>query len=277
MIEVNKIYCENNLETMNRMPDGFIDLVVTSPPYDNLRDYKGYSFPFEEIAKELFRVVKAGGVVVWVVGDATVNGSETLTSFKQALFFKEVGFNVHDTMIYYRVSPYPSNNRYQQSFEYMFVLSKDKPKTFNPVQQKKSENSFGSVESKTYRNKNGATDLPDENAVKRLKNAQRIMTKTSDNIWMIDAGFMISSKDTTAFYHPAIFPEELAGKHIITWSNEGEIVYDPFSGSGTTAKMAFLLNRKYICSEISKEYVELSEKRLKPYLQQTNLFKDNAA
>src|SRR5690625_1719108 len=133
MIEINKNYNENNLETMARMPDDFIDLTVTSPPYDDLRTYNGYSFCFENVAKELYRVTKEGGVVVWVVGDATKDGSESGTSFKQALYFMECGFNLHDTMIYQRVSPFPSNVRYQQSFEYMFVFSKGKPNTFNPV------------------------------------------------------------------------------------------------------------------------------------------------
>jgi site-specific DNA-methyltransferase (adenine-specific) len=132
-MEINKIYNENCLDTMSRMPDNFIDLTVTSPPYDNLRDYKGYTFDFESIAKELFRVTKQGGVVVWVVGDATINGSETGTSFKQALYFKEIGFKLHDTMIYEKnSSSYPSSaksNRYTQIFEYMFVFSKGKPKT----------------------------------------------------------------------------------------------------------------------------------------------------
>ena len=99
-MKLNTIFNEDCLNTMRAMPDGVIDLVITSPPYDDLRNYKGYSFDFESIAKELFRVVKEGGVVVWVVGDATVDGSETGTSFRQALFFKEVGFNLHDTMIY---------------------------------------------------------------------------------------------------------------------------------------------------------------------------------
>ena len=120
-MEINKIYNENCLETMAKMPDNFIDLTVTSPPYDNLREYKGYSFAFEEIAKELFRITKQGGVVVWVVGDATMNGSESGTSFKQALFFKEIGFNLHDTMIYQTIKPPMNDNRYQKDFEYMFV------------------------------------------------------------------------------------------------------------------------------------------------------------
>lgn len=136
MIEINKIYNESNLETMARMPDSFIDLTVTSPPYDNLRDYKGFSFPFEDIAKELYRVTKPGGVVVWVVGDACIDGSESGTSFKQALYFKETGFNLHDTMIYSRSGKFPEANRYWQDFEYMFILSKGKPNTFNPLRMK---------------------------------------------------------------------------------------------------------------------------------------------
>ena len=131
-MELNKIYNESNLETMARMPDGFIDLTVTSPPYDNLREYKGFSFPFENIAKELYRVTKDGGVLVWVVADSVIDGSESGTSFKQALYFKEQGFNLHDTMIYQKNSyPFPPTNRYYQQFEYMFVFSKKKPNTAN--------------------------------------------------------------------------------------------------------------------------------------------------
>jgi len=132
-MEINKIYNEDCLDTMKHMPDNFIDLVVTSPPYDKLRDYKGFTFDFENIAKELYRVTKQGGVVVWVVADATVNGSETGTSFKQALYFKEIGFNLHDTMIYYRWSGPLTHRRYEQEFEYMFILVKGKLETFNPI------------------------------------------------------------------------------------------------------------------------------------------------
>ena len=138
-MELNKIYNEDCLDTMAKMPDNFINLTVTSPPYDNLRQYNGYSFDFESIAKELFRVTKQGGVVVWIVGDETVKGSETGTSFKQALFFKEIGFNLHDTMIYQKHNfSNPSSNRYHQIFEYMFVFSKGKPKTFNPIKDRKN-------------------------------------------------------------------------------------------------------------------------------------------
>lgn len=261
---LNTIYNENCLDTMAKMPDNFVDLTVTSPPYDNLRDYKGYSFDFEGIAKELFRVTAKGGVVVWVVGDATVDGSETGTSFRQALFFKEVGFNLHDTMIYYRQSPYPSNERYNQTFEYMFILSKEKPKTFNPIakQQKSIKSVPKNVQSQTYRNKSGETERPNENAIKRLTLSQSNELKTSDNIWYIPSGFMVGTPDKIAFEHPAIFPEILAEQHILSWSNQSEIVYDPFMGSGTTAKMAIRNGRRYIGSEISLEYINIAEARI---------------
>jgi len=277
-MDINKIYCESNLETMKRMGDNFIDLTVTSPPYDGLRDYNGYSFPFEEIAKELYRITKEGGVVVWVVGDATIKGSETGTSFKQALFFKECGFNLHDTMIYQRTSPFPSNIRYNQSFEYMFVFSKGKPKTFNPViKQRKTDESIKRAKTKTYssntyRDKEGNLNTPNKQALKRLNDARNNNYILADNIWYIPAGYGLSTTDKEAFKHPAIFPEDLVSKHIISWSNEGDLIYDCFMGSGTTAKMAHIHKRNWIGSEMSKEYVEIANNRLKPYLTQLDIF-----
>ena len=252
---------------MARMPDGFIDLTVTSPPYDNLRDYKGYTFPFEYIAKELYRVTKEGGVVVWVVGDATVNGSETGTSFRQALFFKEIGFNLHDTMIYSRSGKFPEANRYWQDFEYMFVLSKGKPNTFNPIRVK-SVRKKGDFVTATKRQKNGLITQDTCHRKKTVFTGE----KNESNIWNIDSGWMSSTKDENAYAHPAIFPEVLCEGHILTWSNEGDLIYDPFGGSGTTAKMAHLMKRNWILSEISPEYVELANKRIDPYLRQTTLF-----
>jgi len=246
MFEVNKIYNEDCLDTMARMPDGFVDLTVTSPPYDNLRDYKGYSFDFESVAKELYRVTKQGGVVVWVVGDATIKGSETGTSFRQALFFKECGFNLHDTMIYYKSwIPFPMHTRYQQMFEYMFVFSKSKPKTFNGI---KIESNTKKIDNATGRNPDGT--------LSKFKYKTGIGSRYKDNVWKIKRDFKREIK------HPAKFPEQLANDHIISWSNENDLVYDPFMGSGTTAKMAILNNRNYIGSEISKEYCEVAENRI---------------
>ncbi len=261
MIELNKIYNENCLDTMARMPDNFIDMVLTSPPYDDLRSYKGYEFPVEKIIKELFRVLKKGGVVIWVVGDKTENGSETGTSFRQALMFKETGFNIHDTMIYYKNNPMPtSGKRYHQHFEYMFAFSKGSPKTFNPITE---PTKYRGVANMKNRGKEGKLEY---------KKIERTKEKKVGNVFFYSVGGGISTKDKIAYKHPAIFPEKLARDQIITWSNEGDIVYDPFLGSGTTAKMAHLLGRKWIGSEISKEYTEIAKQRLEKYLKPSVLF-----
>lgn len=263
-MQTNKIYNENCLDTMKRMQENFIDLTITSPPYDNLRDYKGYSFNFESIAKELYRITKEGGVLVWNVNDATIKGSETGTSFRQALYFIECGFNLHDTMIYQKTgTPFPSKVRYNQTFEYMFVLSKGKPKTFNPI-MKKNITAGAIRHTRKFRNKNGDMQ-PSFNG--KPVNEYGI----ENNIWKIKNGMYKSTKDKIAFEHPAIFPEELVHKHIISWSNENDLIYDCFIGSGTTAKIAMLNKRNYIGSEISKDYTDLANKRLEQYNKQTNL------
>ncbi len=248
-MEINKIYNENCLDTMAKMPDGFVDLTVTSPPYDNLRAYNGYSFQFEDIAKELFRVTKDGGVVVWIVGDATVKGSESGTSFRQALYFKKIGFNLHDTMIYRKINYIPlTHNRYEQEFEYMFVFSKGKPKTFNPI--KIPTLSAGTKRNRKKSNKEEGSSVRNRDEITITKDK-----KISGNVWSM-------AVSSTKLKHPAIFPEKIAQDHIISWSNEGDLVYDPFMGSGTTAKMALLNNRKFVGSEISKEYCDIAEKRI---------------
>lgn len=259
------LFNESNLDTMKRMPDNFIDLTVTSPPYDNLRDYNGYSFDFESVAKELYRVTKQGGVVVWVVGDATIKGSETGTSFRQALYFKEIGFDLFDTMIYAKPprGAVGNNKTYWQTFEYMFVLSKGKPKTINLIIDRKNKES-----------------REGDNGTKRIENGELLKVKRGGyseygrrtNIWEYGIGKGQSTKDNIAFKHPAIFPEQLANDHIISWSNEGDIVYDPFAGSGTSGKMAILNKRKCIMSEISSEYCEIIKKRLEPIINERTLF-----
>jgi len=246
-MEINKIYNENCLDTMAKMPDGFVDLTVTSPPYDNLRTYNGYSFDFEAVAKELYRVTKQGGVVVWVVGDTTSKFCESLVSFNQALYFNNIGFNLLDTMIYYKQNyapAYPTLRRYANQFEYMFVFCKDKPKTFNPVQKEKSRNKEEKV---AYRQQDGT--------LKRKIKEKGRETKDASNVWEYAVGGNLTG-------HPAVFPEQLANDHIVTWSNENDIVYDPFMGSGTTAKMAIINKRNWVGSEISKEYCEIAEKRI---------------
>lgn len=253
----NKIYNEDCLLTMSKMEDNYIDLTITSPPYDELRTYNGYSFKFEDVAKELYRVTKNGGVVVWVVGDATINGSESGTSFRQALFFKEIGFNLHDTMIYQKANfSNPSINRYHQIFEYMFIFCKGSPKTFNPIKDRLNITQGGSVGKNTTRQKDGSLKV----------NTKRTNDKYGMryNIWrMKTVGQENMGKSLP---HPAMFPMQLAKDHIISWSNEGDLVYDPFIGSGTTAIASINLGRNYIGSDISKEYCDIAEQRVKELL-----------
>ncbi|MBD3197990.1 MAG: site-specific DNA-methyltransferase [Candidatus Lokiarchaeota archaeon] len=263
-MESNINYNESNLETMARMPDCFLDLTVTSPPYDNIRDYKGFSFDMELLSSELYRVTKEGGIVVWIVADQTINGSETGTSFRHALRFMECGFNLHDTMIFQKAGfPFPMKTRYNSVFEYMFVFSKGKPKTCNLIEDKLNKFSGKKVAKRTgERQKNG--DLKENSAFRNNKSKEVKLYGVRDNIWYYAIGRGNSTFDDVAFEHPAIFPEKLAYDHIITWTNENDIVFDPFMGSGTTAKAAISANRNWIGSEISKEYCEIIEKRLQP-------------
>ena len=252
-MEINKIYNEDCLATMANMPNDFIDLTVTSPPYDNLRTYNGYSFDFESIAKELYRVTKEGGVVVWIVGDATIKGSETGTSFKQALFAMECGFKLHDTMIWNKggfTAVGALKTRYAQVFEYMFVFVKGKLKTFNPIKDRKNKQ-FGKKQVGTIRQKDGSTKDKSTNGNITREFGQRF------NDWLL-----YPENNNNNRKHPATFPEQLANDHILSWSNENDLVYDPFMGSGTTAKMAIANKRNYIGSEISAEYYELIKARL---------------
>ena len=259
-----ELWCGDCLNLMKNIPDNTIDLTVTSPPYDNLRTYNGkidqWCFEkFQEIAKEIYRVTKDGGVVVWVIGDGhDKNGSETLTSFKQGLFFKEIGFNMHDTMIYQKNSyPFPPTNRYYQQFEYMFVLSKGKPSVHN-LQRCEAQ---GRKRKSTYRQKDGT--------MKMTQYETGHSTRIMDNVWLIDTGYMRTTKDKFAYKHPAMFPEELCERHILTWCNEGDTVFDPFMGSGTTGKMAVLNNRKFIGIELDNTYFEIAKERINKAVENT--------
>lgn len=251
MLDYNEIYCGDNVELCKQLDDCCIDLTVTSPPYDNLRNYKGYSWDFEGLTRELYRVTKDGGVVVWVVRDAVINGSETGTSFRQALYFKDIGFNLHDTMIYAKNSYVPLNHkRYEQAFEYMFVFSKGKPKTFNAIK-------LECVTKGTKRYRGNEKQNEQNYSMKKVDKHTVVNDyKVSPNIFYYDVG----KNDKTK--HNAPFPEKLAEDHISSWSNEGDVVLDPFMGSGTTAKMAIKNNRKYIGFEISEEYCEIAKRRI---------------
>jgi site-specific DNA-methyltransferase (adenine-specific) len=265
--KINKIINGNCVEVMKSFDENFIDLTLTSPPYDNLRSYKGYEFPFEEIAQQLFRITKQGGVVVWVVADATIQGSETGTSFKQALYFKEIGFNLHDTMIFQKTNPIPQiyRKRYNNIFEYMFVFSKGEVKTHNPL---KVDCLHAGLElnGTTYKNYSKGEQ-------KRVKMANPVKKqKIRGNIWEYVVGK--KAEDQEAKDHPAPFPCALARDHIKSWTNEDDIVLDPMCGSGTTCISALQLNRKFIGIDISPEYCQLAQKRVDNYLLQPKLFRE---
>lgn len=278
-MQFGTIYPENCIETLKRMDDELIDMTITSPPYDDLREYKGFVLPINEIARLLFEKTKPGGVVIWVVGDRTLNGNESLSSFRQAITFQESGFNVHDTMIYAKNNPIPSDcgKRYRQCFEYMFCFSKGQPKTFNPITQLiKQEKAF-----KSFRiTKVGRNDLAhDHVAPKERKldniffydecNCEKVLDYSESEIFYYNVGTS-SSRDKVAFNHPAIFPEKLVEDQISTWTNKGDLVYDCFMGSGTTAKVAHLLERRWIGSEVSSEYVDIATQRIDPYLSRSS-------
>ncbi|MHA1520531.1 MAG: DNA-methyltransferase [Promethearchaeota archaeon] len=252
----NIIICGNNAKILAQIPENYVNLTVTSPPYDKLRDYQGFQFDFQAIAQELYRVTKPGGVVVWIIGDSTLKGSETGSSFKQALYFKEVGFFLHDTMIYQKSGfAFPSKNRYHQIFEYMFVLSKGKPTTFNPIKDKPNKSQY--TFSKKRRHKDGS--------MSHQEDTSRISVEDFGmrfNIWRYKTGRPHTTPDDAAYQHPALFPENLARDHILSWSNPGDIVLDPMNGAGTTTKMAYSLGRKFIGIDISKDYCQIALERL---------------
>uniref|UniRef100_A0A6M3LCR3 site-specific DNA-methyltransferase (cytosine-N(4)-specific) n=1 Tax=viral metagenome TaxID=1070528 RepID=A0A6M3LCR3_9ZZZZ len=253
-MDINKVYLGDCLEIMTSIPDKSIDMVLTSPPYDNLRTYGGnLQWNFEGIAKELYRVTKDGGVVVWVVGDATVKGSETGTSFKQALYFKSIGFSLHDTMIYQTNKPPMNGNRYQQDFEYMFIFSHGTPKTFNPIKINTLHPNVLNA---------GGNRAVDGSKKKRNRINRTGQLKVKGNIWYLPRSSQ--SGDEFSREHPATFPESLAHDHILSWSNEGDIILDPMAGSGTVGKMAKQLKRNYILIEKEPKYYEIILKRLSP-------------
>ena len=251
---LDNIYCGDSALMLAALPDACVDLTVTSPPYDNLRSYNGYSWDFDAIAMQLYRVTKPGGVVVWVVGDATVNGSETGSSFRQALGFMEIGFNLHDTMIWNKGTfTSPQSTRYPGVFEYMFILSRGPAGTCNQIKDRANATP-GKKSGYTIRQPNGEMKPMYANGQHKI---------TADigvrfNVWEMPP----EQSNTVRTAHSAQFPEALARDHVLSWSNPGDIVLDPFAGSGTTAKMSKMLSRHWLGFDISQEYVDLANRRV---------------
>lgn len=264
-LKINYIKCCDNLRGLRELPEDSIDLTVTSPPYDDLRNYNGFTWDASALIPELYRVTKPGGVVVWVVADKTKNGSETATSFRQALAFIEAGFKLHDTMIYAKHNPPPvgGNNRYFQAFEYMFVFSKGAPKTFHALTEPRRNICN---DKRTARNKGFTRDAAGEFTRKDVAINQDDPKRR--NVWTYLVGGGNTTDDKIAYKHPAIFPDQLAADHILSWSDPGDIVLDPFVGSGTTAKMAALNGRRYIGFDCSAEYCQIAAERIAQGLKQ---------
>lgn len=276
-MEYNKIYNESCLDTMQRLEDNSIDLVITSPPYDNMRKYgdgknyhqrlkdTGYSFEFEEIAKELTRTLKEGGVIMWNVQDQTIKGSRTGNSMRQALYFmEECGLFMHDHLIWYKTgTPFPSPYRYRNVWENMFIFSKGKPNHFDPI-LKRNKTGGDSRKRRRERDLNGELVMQERQV--KIKE-----WGIDDNVWYVSNHFKSNDKKRIE-NHPAIMPEELVRRHIQSWSIEGDIVYDPFSGSGTTSKVAAEMGRTYLGSEINKEYYEASIQILNESLKYKQFF-----
>lgn len=250
---MHKLLHGDCLTIIKDMPNESINLTVTSPPYDNLRTYNGnieqWNFDkFKNIAKEIYRITKQEGIVVWIVNDSTINGSESGTSFKQALYFMECGFNLHDTMIWQKISPFQHKNRYIQSFEYMFVFSKGMRKTANLICDRKNKWAGTQIHG-TERQSDGTT----KNLSKKQKSKTVKEYGARLNIWDI------SPNKNNKTGHPAVFPLQLVRDHILTWSNEGDLVLDPFMGSGTTGIACLETNRDFIGIEIDEKYFGIAK------------------
>jgi DNA modification methylase len=252
-VKLNTVANEDAVTFMAKMEESSIDLTVTSPPYDDLRSYQGYNFDFEGIANGLYKITKKGGVVVWVVGDKVIKGNRTLTSFRQALYFQSIGFNVHDVMIYKKKNtPFMRSNAYTNCYEFMFVFTKGAPNTYNPIKEATVRQGYEKMPA------NKKADGINNKVLSKLN-----PLKSRTNIWEYAVGMGGTTSDKIAFKHPAVYPEKLAEDHIISWTKIGDTVFDPMSGSGTTLKMAYKNGRNYIGCDISSEYVEIAKERLK--------------
>jgi DNA modification methylase len=257
-IYLDNLYAEDCVDFMRKLDSNVVDLVVTSPPYDNFRDYKGFNFEFHDIAKELYRITKKGGLVVWVVGDKVQQGNRSLTSFRQSLYFQEIGFKVHDVMIYKKKNtPFMRSNAYTNCHEFMFVFAKDHVKTFYPLKESTKRQGFEMLVH------NKKSDGINKKILGELK-----AEKTKTNIWEYAVGLGGTNSDREAFKHPATFPEKLAEDHILSWTNPGDLVFDPMVGSGTTCKMALINGRHYLGCDISEEYIGIARTRLEKVAKQ---------
>ena len=249
--QLNRLIVGDAVEVLQRFPESFVDLTITSPPYENLRDYNGYAFDAKAMLEAIHRATKPGGVCVWVVGDK-IDGGRSLVSFEHAFLAREAGFTVHDVMIYQKKNtPFQRSNAYTNCYEFMFVFSRGKPKVFHPLKCPTKRSGWETAVA------NKGPDAANNKVPVKLGKE-----KTRNNIWQYAVGLGGSTRDRIAFRHPAVFPEQLAGDHILSWTNRGHVVLDPMCGSGTACKMAVAHGRQYLGIDISSEYIAIAQERI---------------
>lgn len=252
----NQIICGDSVEILRSFPDNSIDIVVTSPPYDAIRDYKGFSYDLHATGKEIQRVLKLGGVAVIVIQDQTKNFGKTLTSFRTILdWCDSFGFKLFETVIYRKYGAEGAwwNKRFRVDHEYIPIFLKgERPQYFNKEHLKIPSKHGG----KTLTG--GGTRLT--NGIRIATRAIKInLMKCRGTIWeYLTAGDGSRLKHE----HPATFPDKLPYDFIQCFCPEGGIVLDPFVGSGTTTVAAKNLGRRYIGIDIAPEYCAIAEKRM---------------
>jgi DNA modification methylase len=268
----SQIICGDNVTVLKTFPDACVDLVVTSPPYDSLRVAAGYQNGFDlvDLCNQLLRVIKPGGMVVWVVADQTVNGARTGTSYKQALHFMSHGFQLFDDIVYLKSGTnFPSKSRYTNTWEHMFCFSKGMPSTINLITDSPRK-WLGSWAKTTNRKKDGTLGASTakncgEGSKGKASFEGEYGYKARTNVWNITNGKGFAHPDPggdLAYAHSATYPLQLAHDHIVSWTNPGDVVLDPFNGAGTTCVAAKMTGRTYVGIDSSPEYCALATKRL---------------
>ncbi len=255
-ITENKIILSDCRDGMAALSNECIPFTLTSPPYDGLRTYDGLAdWNFMDVAKELYRITMQGGVVVWVVQEQIIDGSESGETSRQRLAFANIGFRLHHTMVMGKLGGIQfSSNRYGRPLEYAFILSKGPPRYFNPLRDRPNKEA-GRVKVFLNRNRDGS--------FAPVKRTQVHPYGLRGSIWFYPTGKNNSAKEDYAFEHPALMPEQMAEDDILSWTKVGDLVFNPFAGAGTALKMALLNHRSYLGFEINPKYVEIARRRLR--------------
>ena len=255
-IQVNKIICEDNITYLKTLPDECIDFVITSPPYDALRDYNGYKLDLHGLGVELLRVLKDGGICVMVIQDSTRDFAKSLTSFRTIVdWCDNIGFRLFECNIYNRQGTEGAwwKKRFRVDHEYMPIFLKGKrPQYFDKENIKIPSKHGGKIMTgANIRTKNGQTGS------RKVK-----INPTKCPGTVMTFGNTCGGESKLKSKHPAVFPNMLAYDMIECFCPEDGTVLDPFNGSGTTTLAAKCLGRNYIGIDVSEEYNKIARERL---------------